>query len=78
MANRAIAEEGYNRTDIALTIVFTLGIVAYGISLWLEFVSGAPHYIMWTAVASMISISATFMATLRKREITIIIKDEKS
>ncbi len=64
-------EEGYSNTDIALAIIFTLGIVAYMAALWLEYTSGAPHYIMWTAIGAMISISATFLATLRKRTITV-------
>lgn len=69
-------ENGYTNTDIALTIIFTMGIVLYIGALILEYQSGAPHYILMATAGSLTSISATFMATLTKK-INITIKHEE-
>jgi len=74
MAEASVDNNGYTKTDIALTIIFTTGIILYLGSLWMEFQVGAPHYIMMATAGSLISISATFLATLRKRIIKITIK----
>ncbi|GAH39587.1 unnamed protein product [marine sediment metagenome] len=77
MVQASINNNGYSRTDIALTVIFTMGFGLYLGSLYLEFQSGAPHYIMMATAGSLISIAATFLATLRKRSINITIKSEE-
>lgn len=77
MTKASVNNDGYTKTDIALTMIFTTGIIAFLGSLWMEFQTGAPHYIMWATAGSLISISATFIATLRKRIIKITIEREE-
>jgi len=77
MAEASVNNNGYSKTDIALTGIFTMGFFLYLGSLWMEFQIGAPHYIMMATAGSLISIAATFIATLRKRSIKITIKSEE-
>ena len=77
MAKVSVENNGYTKTDLALTIIFTTGVLFFLSSLWMEFQTGAPHYIMMATAGSLISISATFIATLRKRIIKIAIKYEE-
>lgn len=77
MAKASVDDNGFTMTDIALTGIFTAGILAFLASLWMEFQTGAPHYIMMATAGSLISLSATFIATLRKRSINITIEHDE-
>lgn len=70
---KAIVENGYSKTDIALTAIFTSGFILFLASLWMEFQVGAPHYVLTATAGSVVSIAATFIATMKRRVINITI-----
>lgn len=66
--------DGYTRIDLALTGIFTCGFLLYIYALWMEFQTGAASYIMAATAGSIVSIAATFIATMRQKKIIIIIQ----
>ena len=59
--------QSFDLVDILLTVLFTAGLVVLGLAIYFEAITEAPFYVILASISAGLSISATFIAALRKR-----------